>query len=66
MDVAQLILALSAGAAVAGQAVIEEVTKDAYSALKSTVAAVFGRNAERIIVRLDTTALLRYKVLYRR
>lgn len=53
MDVAQLILALSAGAAVAGQAVIEEVTKDAYSALKSTVATVFGRNAERIIVRLE-------------
>lgn len=47
---------LLAGAAACGNAVVEEMTKDAYGKLKQKVGALFGQRAANAIVKLEDEA----------
>lgn len=47
---------LLAGAAACGNAVVEEVTKDAYGKLKEKVGSLFGQRAANAIVKLEDEA----------
>jgi hypothetical protein len=47
---------LLAGAAACGNAMVEEVTKDAYGKLKEKVGSLFGQRAANAIVKLDDEA----------
>lgn len=53
MDVALLVWALKAGAAIVGTEVVKEVTKDCYKSLKASVADIFGKRASRRLDELE-------------
>jgi hypothetical protein len=55
MDETQLLNALTAGAAIAGAELVKESTKSAYRGLKTVVATLFGRRAERAIDKIESS-----------
>lgn len=55
MDPTLLVNALVAGATIAGAELVKETTKDAYKSLKSAVASVFGKRAERALEAVEAT-----------